>query len=265
MRRLLTPPIAERLALLLLVVLSLLAFLLAPPIAQPQQYHGLADQRALTLSGFVLPNAADVLTSFLFTVVGGAGLLHTHRARSVQRRALALFFAALVLTGFGSAWYHLSPNDQSLVWDRLPMTAAFAGAVGAVAAERRGPQAGIRWLLGWLLLGLVSIAVWVTTGDLRLYGLAQFGGFAVLLLWLRLPAVAGAVRLPWGLLLGAYAVAKGFEMLDREVWVVTGGMVAGHALKHVVVALGVVPLVWALSRRLDLVGHGSSVRDAHKR
>ena len=251
MRRLFTPPIAERLALLLLVVLSALAFLLAPPIAQPQQYHSLADPRALNIGAFTVRNAADVLTSTLFTLVGGAGLLHTHRARSVQRHALALFFAALVLTGFGSAWYHLSPNDQSLVWDRLPMTIAFAGAVGAVAAERRGPQAGVRWLLGWLVLGLASIAVWVTTGDLRLYGLAQFGGFAVLLLWLRLPAVRGTVRLPWGLLLGAYAVAKGFEMMDREVWVATGGLVAGHALKHVVVAAGVVPLVSRLRHRRE--------------
>ena len=246
-------PVAERLALLLLVILAALAFLLAPPIAQPQQYHGLADQRALHFGGFVIPNAADVLTSALFTLVGGAGLLHAHRAGSVQRQALAVFFAALVLTGFGSAWYHLSPSDQSLVWDRLPMTATFAGAVAAVAAERRGPRAGIRWLLGWLVLGFTSIAVWVTTGDLRLYGIAQFGGIAVLLLWLRLPAVAGAVRLPWGLLLGAYALAKGFEMLDREVWVVSGGVVAGHALKHVVVALGAVPLVWALSRGLHPV------------
>ena len=243
------PRCAERLAFVLLAVLAI-ALLLMPPIPQPQQYHRLSDMRSLVLGAFVLPNAVDVLSSLPFTVVGLAGLACLDgRLPSAQRSALRVFFAGLALTGLGSVGYHLQPTDQSLVWDRLPMTVAFAGAVGAVAAERRGADAGLRWLLGWLALGLVSIAVWVVTGDLRLYGLSQFGGFAVVLLWLPLPAAPGALRLPWSVLLAAYVVAKGFEVFDREVWALTGGVVAGHALKHVAAALGVVPLVKGLRRR----------------
>lgn len=244
--------VAERLALALLAVLFVALAVLAP-IAQPQQYHRLADMRPLLLGTFVLPNAADVLTSLPFTLVGGAGLLLCRRAPPAQRTPLATFFAGLMLTGAGSAWYHLAPTDASLMWDRLPMTVAFAGAVGAVAAERLGAASGARWLAGWLLLGLASIAVWRLAGDLRLYGVAQYGGLALLLLWMRLPAANGALRLPWGVLLAAYAVAKGFEVFDRELWVLTDGLVAGHAVKHVVTALGVVPLLWAL-RKAD-AGH----------
>lgn len=246
--------VAELGALLLLAALFVALAVLAP-IAQPQQYHRLADMRALAVGGFVLPNAADVLTSLPFTLVGGVGLLLCRGASPAQRTALATFFAGLVLTGAGSAWYHLAPTDASLMWDRLPMTVAFAGAVGAVATERLGAASGGRWLAGWLLLGLASIAVWRFAGDLRLYGLAQYGGFALLLLWTRLPAASGALRLPWGVLLAAYAVAKGFEVFDRELWVWTDGLVAGHAMKHVVTALGVVPLLWALRKPVRASAH----------
>lgn len=243
-----TPPVAERLALALLAALFVALAVLAP-IAQPQGYHRLADMRPLALGAFVLPNAVDVLTSLPFPLVGIAGLLRCRRAPPAQRTALAMFFAGLALTGAGSAWYHLAPTDASLMWDRLPMTIAFAGAVGAVATERIGAAAGARWLAGWLLLGFASLAVWRLAGDLRLYGVAQYGGLVLLLLWTRLPAAPGALRLPWGVLLAAYVAAKGFEVFDREVWALTEGLIAGHALKHVAAALGVVPLVWGLGRR----------------
>lgn len=245
--------VAELGALVLLAALFIALAVLAP-IAQPQQYHRLADMRTLVVGGFVLPNAADVLTSLPFTLVGGVGLLLCRRASPAQRTALATFFAGLVLTGAGSAWYHLAPTDVTLMWDRLPMTVAFAGAVGAVAAERLGAASGARWLAGWLLLGLASLAVWRLAGDLRLYGVAQYGGLALLLLWMRLPAANGALHLPWGVLLAAYGVAKGFEVFDQQLWVLTDGLIAGHAVKHVLTALGVVPLLWVL-RKAD-TGHG---------
>lgn len=242
-----TPAVAERIALALLGAL-LVALAVLAPIAQPQHYHRLADMRPLAVGAIELPNAVDVLTSLPFTLVGVAGLLRCRRAPPAQRIALAVFFAGLALTGLGSAWYHLAPTDASLMWDRLPMTIAFAGAVGAVATERIGAKAGSRWLAGWLLLGLASLEVWRLAGDLRLYGVAQYGGLALLLLWTRLPATPGALRLPWGVLLAAYVVAKGFEVFDRDLWALTGGLVAGHALKHVAAALGVVPLVRILRR-----------------
>jgi len=31
------------------------------------------------------------------------------------------FFVGITATAFGSAYYHLKPNDASLVWDRLPV------------------------------------------------------------------------------------------------------------------------------------------------
>ena len=36
-------------------------------------------------------------------------------------------FAGVALTGFGSTYYHLQPDNPRLVWDRLPMTLGFMG------------------------------------------------------------------------------------------------------------------------------------------
>lgn len=238
---------AEWRALGLLCALAAVLALLEP-IAQPQAYHRLADTRALRLGALVLPNAADVLSSLAFVAVGAAGLVRLGRLPPPQRLTMGVLFAALCLTGPGSIAYHLSPTDASLLWDRLAMTPAFAGALGALAAERLGAAAGRRWLLGWLVLGAAALAQWVWSGDLRLYLVAQFGGFAVLLLWFRLPAAPGMLRLPWGWLLFAYALAKVFELADGPVWMLSGGLVSGHPLKHLVAALGVVPLLRVLYR-----------------
>lgn len=180
------PRRAERLAFVLLALL-VIALLLMPPIPQPQQYHRLSDMRSLVLGGFVLPNAVDVLSSLPFSVVGLAGLACLGHLPSSQRSALRVLFAGLALTGLGRAWYHLAPTDASLMWDRLPMTLAFAGAVRAVATERIGAAVGSRWLIGWLLLGLASLAVWRLAGDLQLYGVVQYDGLILFLLWTRLP------------------------------------------------------------------------------
>lgn len=35
------------------------------------------------------------------------------------------FYAAVTSVGFGSSYYHLGPNDNGLVWDRLPVSSSY--------------------------------------------------------------------------------------------------------------------------------------------
>lgn len=100
-----------------------------------------------------------------------------------------------------------------------------------------------------MLLGTLGVAHWAVTGDLRLYLVAQFGGLGALLLWCRLPSAAGMARLPWGWMVLAYGLAKACELLDRPLWSLTGEALAGHTAKHLLAALGVVPILWVLGRR----------------
>jgi hypothetical protein len=43
------------------------------------------------------------------------------------RKAWLLLFAGVSLVSLGSAYCHWNPNDQTLVWDRVPMTIGFMG------------------------------------------------------------------------------------------------------------------------------------------
>src|SRR5271169_2658193 len=139
--------------------------------------------------------------------------------------------AIRVAVAVGSACYHLCPNNQTLVWDRLPMTVAFMSLLALVIGDRIGARAG-RWLLRPLVvLGAGSVLWWRFTeaagrGDLRLYALVQFlPMLAIPVMLLLFPArYTGTADFGWTL--GWYALAKVFELLDRQIFAI-GGVVSG--------------------------------------
>ena len=132
-------------------------WLLMPVIPQPQAYHGFADQRNF----LSVPRAADVLSNLPFVAVGLFGfwrLARTARPLSgVAHTSLFVFFTGFFLTGFGSGYYHWDPNDARLVLDRLPMTIAFAGLLGALVAERISQRSGLAMLFLILVVGPASV------------------------------------------------------------------------------------------------------------
>jgi hypothetical protein len=243
-----------RLAPLIIVVVAAAAgaFLL-PPIPQDPAYHAFADRR--TIAG--IPNALDVLSNIPFLIVGcfGLAVLRVHGAQMEpwQTRTYAALFIGTALTGFGSAYYHLAPDDARLVWDRLPMTIGFMGLLTAMIGERVSVRAARRLFVPLLALGALSVAYWAWTegrgaGDLRLYGLVQFGSLAAVLLLLALYRATqpGTVYLLAGL--GAYAAAKVFEALDAQIYAL-GQIVSGHTLKHVAAAVGLAFIAAMLRHR----------------
>ncbi len=166
------------------VALTLLAgaalWLLTPAVAQPDGYFPFADQRPL----LGIPNAADVLSNLAFVAVGLLGLGRLLQGlrplEPVVRMSLYTFFVGLFLTGFGSAYFHWYPTNDTLVADRLPMTVAFAGVFGAMLAERISTRSGLTVLLLMLVVGPASVFYWRATGDLSLYAVIQFGGMAAI-------------------------------------------------------------------------------------
>jgi len=84
----------------------------------------------------------------------------------------------VTLTCFGSAYYHLSPNSDRLMWDRLPMSIAFTSLLAAVIAERINVKAGLVSLLPLVAVGVASVIYWHLgeqsgVGDLRPYVLVH--------------------------------------------------------------------------------------------
>jgi len=163
-------------ALLLLVAAGLVGgMFFVDPIAQDAAYHQFADTRRI----LGIPNFWNVVSNLLFLYAGIEGFRFLARsgAAGLVPTLLPLyrvFFAGVLLTTFGSAWYHIGPANESLVWDRLPMTLAFMGLFSIVLAEHVSETLGKRLLLPLLLAGAGSVVHWWLTedrgqGDLRPY------------------------------------------------------------------------------------------------
>ena len=208
-----------------LIVVSLAGLLPLPPLLQDQSYHQFADQRELfgyRISGSCLEPP--------FIAVGAAGLLRFRRDATST-----VFFTGIFLTGFGSSYYHLNPNDVTLFWDRLPMTLCFAAILAAVVEERVDARAGAMLLRPLLAIGIFSLLLWRWTDDLRLYAWAQFFPFLALVLILQLypPKYTGAAY--WVVAAALYALAKVLEFYDHAIYS-AGSISSGHTLKHLAAA-----------------------------
>jgi len=223
----------------LLVVVTLLAMIavfVQGPIAERTAYHNFCDGRTV----FGVANFANVISNAIFLVVGIRGLILLQRSGvSAGIRAIYFsLFAGIVLTGFGSAYYHLSPNNGTLVFDRLPMTMVFMSLLAAIISEFISPAAGKVLLVPLLLTGIASVLWWHSEGDLRLYILVQY--YPMLLIPVILLLFSGSASdRSWHQLAGVfgwYLVAKVFDLLDCPVWSALG-FVSGHTLKHLAAGL----------------------------
>ncbi|OUM04389.1 hypothetical protein [Variovorax sp. JS1663] len=212
-----------------------------------------------------LPYAMDVLSNLPFAALGVWGLrwLHWHDQAhedvqdAVPHRLLAqppvnlldcawMFFAGLIITAAGSAFYHLQPDALRLAADRAGMTVAFAGLIGCAVCERISARAG--WAAAWFVLGggLLAVAISQQTGNVLPWGLVQFGGMALVLVLALAKPVQGAIGLRLGWVIFFYGLAKLFELGDYAIYEATHHLVSGHSLKHLTAALAALPMLHAL-------------------
>jgi len=239
-------------------VIAITATFFVRPIAQDPNYHNLMDRRVIA----GIPNFGDVVSNVAFLVVGVLGLwelirIRENRSRLFDKREaypLAVAFLGTVLIFAGSAYYHWAPSNETLVWDRLPMTLAFMGIFSMVLVERISVKAGVALLIPLLVVGVASVAYWHVTeqsgqGDLRSYALVQFLPVLLIpvILWLFTARYSGTRYLVE--MIGWYMFAKVLEFLDATIWGWTGGWIAGHSLKHMIAAWGIYALVRYLKHR----------------
>jgi hypothetical protein len=245
--------------LLLLTIACVIAAVALPAMPQPLSYHAFADCRAM----LGVANFLNVVSNLPFLLAGGWGLALIlsgggHFADAHEQLPYLVFFLGALLTCFGSAYYHLAPDNARLVWDRLPMTLGFSGLVAAAMAERVDPHAGRRWLWPLLATGVVTVLYWYGTeragaGNVMPYGVYQ--GWSVLVIVLLIvwfpPARYSASRyLAWAAVW--YGLAKLCESFDLQIFRLLGGVVSGHSIKHVLAALAVFAIVWQLRLRQPL-------------
>lgn len=246
-------PSPRRTILAGVALLAALALAAAGPIAQWDDYHAFADTQAW----LGIANAVNVLSNLPFAAVGLWGLLRLQvRSRDAPDGAGALvawrsFAAALVLTAAGSAYYHLAPSNDRLVFDRLPIAFACASVTCAFLAERIDRRWASPAAVGAALLAAAAAVGWwwlteqSGRGDLRPYLYVQFLPMLLvaLALLMRLrPRLPGAVPdRAWWTVLACYAIAKIAEGADLALLDATA-IVSGHTVKHLLAAAGAAAL-----------------------
>jgi hypothetical protein len=240
---------------LVFTAVSVLVAIFAPPVAQPLSYHDFADQRALA----GIPHFGDVASNLPFLLVGIAGLWALRPGgrvvfvRHEERWPYLVFFAGVLFTAFSSSYYHLAPDDNRLVWDRLPMTLAFMGLVCGLIADRVDVKLGRALTMPAVVVGLASVWYWQWT---RLHGVENLmpylvlQGYAmvmVLILAFAYPSKYTAGSMIFGVV-GLYVAAKLFELGDKVIFA-AGGLVSGHTVKHLVAGLATYWVLRMLSAR----------------
>jgi hypothetical protein len=247
-----------------IAIVALVVTAALKPVPQPESYHHFADTRAL----FGIPNAGDVLSNLAFLFAGGLGLYFSLRKTSAlsreQQWAYGTMFAGLILTCFGSGYYHLAPDNARLVWDRLPMTIAMAGLIGALMTDRFGPKS-VRLIPLIAAVGIGTVIQWGLSeerghGDLRWYAFYQGMVMITAVIFLLLfPSQRQGTR-EFVIVAIANFAAKIFELADKPIFAF-GGVVSGHTLKHLSAGLGFIPLALLLSR----MRKQTTTEDAEKR
>jgi len=239
--------------LLLMVVGSLALLLTRPPIPQDLHYHDFADQR--TFLG--VPNFLDVVSNVPFLFVGIAGLtLCLRNGFAGVAVAWTVFFAAVSLVGLGSAYYHWRPDNNTLVWDRLPMTIGFMAMLVAILSESIDERLGRLLLAPALIVGFSSVIYWHFNDDLRFYAWVQFMPLLVIPMVMALFRSRYSKQWYLFLALGCYGLAKVFEAADDKIFAITRHTVAGHAIKHLFAALCCFVILMMLKQRKDLQSPG---------
>jgi len=233
--------------LTVVVVVGSLALMLSQqPFGQNPKYHDFADRRAF----LGIPNFFDVASNLAFLIVGIAGLRVCPGNRlGSARNAWIVLFVGVTLVSVGSAYYHWSPTNQTLVWDRLPMTIGFMGLFVALLGEYISNRLVVFLLVPALLLGSSSVVYWFWSDDLRFYYWVQL----IPLVTIAVVMVLYRARYShqWLLLvaLGWYGLAKVSEANDGEIFVLSQGLISGHTVKHLLSALGCLSIVSMLQRR----------------
>ena len=235
--------------------LALVMFLLlVPPLAQDPQYHQFADQQAL----YFIPNALNVISNIAFLIVGLIGLtaLLNNPEKYCDINVLPsyqLFFIGLMLTFIGSSYYHIEPNNFTLVFDRLAIAISFMALFTAFVGELVSGALARKILLPLVGLGASGVVYWGISehfmhGDMRFYLLTQY------LPLILLPVML--VKYKWQyshqysciFIFLFYALAKFSEVYDQPILELTG-VISGHTVKHLLSALAGYWVYWLLKNR----------------
>ena len=217
-----------------------------------------------------IPNFLNVITNAPFLLIGGYGLIRTFKTfekfPNLTARLIALvLFVGIFIVAFGSGYYHWMPENNTLVWDRAPMTLMFMPLFALLVYDFLGQRLGKIVFYVMVPLGLLSVWYWIYTesqdaGDLRFYAFVQFfpiliAPFILFLYPKKVTYIKNII-----LLLVFYLLAKLCEHYDDEIFSYFPIM-SGHSIKHLFGAYALYhasEIVWGWQGSMNSVSKSSS-------
>ncbi|VAW88627.1 Expressed protein precursor [hydrothermal vent metagenome] len=244
-----------------LIIAAIAVVFMVEPIPQDLAYHRFSDTNTL----WGIANFWNVLSNLPFMIAGLYGLVAMRRLdkeslEGVVKTVSWLFFIGLFFTGIGSGYYHLSPSNSTLVWDRLPMTIAFMAFFTFVLSMHLGKRTGSLLLWPLVMVGIASVFYWdytesIGAGDLRFYAMIQFLPMLLIpAVVLMFPTASYNTASVWAVIT-VYFAAKVSEYFDYQLYELIG--MSGHSLKHVIAALSGIAFFYAI-KNIAANGHQSS-------
>jgi drug/metabolite transporter superfamily protein YnfA len=226
------------LGLLLTIILPLIAlYAFVPVMVQSQAYHHFSDINSI----FGIPNFHNVASNLVFIFVSAIAFKDFFKNPSSYGPAWFVFFLGILLVAPGSAYYHYTPTDATLVWDRLPMTIGFMGLVSSLLIDIFKINNKKTILALTLILGCYSVWHWVAFNDLRLYTWVQLNSILVMLYIALVYKSNVIIKKYLFAAVAFYIAAKYTEAKDVQVDELLG--YSGHSIKHILAGFGVYFLV----------------------
>lgn len=231
-----------------LVIISFVCLFFIEPIAQDLTYHIFADTRVL----LGINNFFDVASNLPFFFIGALGLIYIYRNWGISSSwSWFILFLTVLLVAFGSSYYHLNPQNETLTWDRLPMAVGFMALFIIVLTDYVNSKLEKWLLLPMCIVGIASVVYWHITDDLRIYAWVQFVSLALLLIiiFIYKPTHLQTKYLVYALVF--YTLSKVFEFFDKQIFELMGQVVSGHTIKHLLAAIATFFFYILLKRRIN--------------
>ncbi|KAL4297284.1 hypothetical protein GQ457_12G021160 [Hibiscus cannabinus] len=203
-----------------------------------------------------VPNTLNVITNFPFLIVGVLGFVLCLGGGSFFNIRLPgelwgwlLFYGGIASVAFGSAYFHLRPDDNRVLLDTLPMMIACSSLFSSFILERLGERIGLSCLFSLLVLAVLSAVYARTFNDLRLCMTFQFiPCMAIPIMTFLFPPKYTHSRY-WLWTVGVCILAKMEALADMKIYQATNYIISGHSLEHLCSAIAPVLITVMLVHR----------------
>ncbi|XP_020593472.1 uncharacterized protein LOC110033745 isoform X1 [Phalaenopsis equestris] len=220
-------------------LIGLILLVATPTIPHSPTQHIFADMRNF----LGVPNTLNVLTTYPYLFFGVPGLVFCLSGSCFgislkgELWGWVLFYAGTAAAAFGSAYYHLKPDDDRIIWERLPMMISTISLLSNLVIERLDERVGISCLISLLMLVFVSATIERTFDDLRLCIIFHFIPCIAIpvLVFLFPPKYTHSTYWFWAT--GFYLLSRFESVADMKVYSIDRYIISGHSLEHLCLAM----------------------------